>query len=167
MLRNTNIPTALLAVFLLAGFMLLLLPFSHELALHASSPLYVHLLYMFAHASLLHLLVNTWCMVTLINVLTPSRFLAAYLSAFWLSYIVPVHLPVLGFSVIIFWYYGFISQHLWRHNRFTLLSFIPIVLIGFFFPHIASGFHLLAFLAGMLWWYTAYVIARIYCFLVE
>lgn len=169
MLRN-NIP---LPFFVVIGIILALfavMPWSHGFAVHASAPWYTYFIYMFGHASFLHCLVNAWCLLTLVNVLSPWRCLCAYVSSVLLAVAVfsqpfAPSRPVLGLSVVIFYFYGYITRHLWRTNIFTLLSFIPVLALGFFFPHIASGFHLLSFCIGFLAWHIELAAVRIRSFL--
>lgn len=123
-------------------------PLSPCLAVSASAPLYTHFLYMFAHAGILHALINAWALVMLHNIYSIRRILAAYASAVVISF-TPSHSTTVGFSVIIFFFIGFIIRHLRRKSPLAFWQSLTFLIIGFFLPHTAALFHLMAFLAGI------------------
>lgn len=134
--------------FIAAAAMLLLLPLSPLLAVSASSPLYTHFLYMFAHAGILHAVLNAWAIVMLHNIYSIKRLVAAYTAAVAISFI-PLEKPVTGFSVIIFFFIGFIIRHLRRVNPLACWQSVAFLIIGFFLPQTAASYHLMAFIAGI------------------
>lgn len=134
--------------FIAAAAMILLLPLSPLLAVSASSPLYTHFLYMFAHAGILHAVLNAWAFVMLHNIYSIKRLVAAYTAAVAISFI-PLDKPVTGFSVIIFFFIGFIIRHLRRKSPLAFWQSIAFLGIGFFLPRTAASYHLMAFFAGV------------------
>ena len=124
-----------------------LVPLRSCWALDPLCPLwYQRLLYPFVHASFLHWGLNFFSWVWFHRIVTPFRILVAWACAVAMSFFVPCRFPVLGFSVIIFFFVGYAFLR-WRVSV-RLQVAIP-VLVSFFFPNIAVWHHIAAFLCGM------------------
>jgi len=136
-----------------------LIPVSPSLAVvPAASTAGSHFLYMFAHVSFLHWLINAWSLLVIHNLLRWHRLLTAYTLAVLLSYVpaaVPADSPagVLGLSVITTFFFGFLTPYYWRRNRSIPLMMIALILIGCFIPGVAAAFHVIPFTVGMAYWH--------------
>lgn len=189
MKKNPNIPDRLTFAVTLSLIMFCLLPYSSQLASlpsdyalpasdyalpadfsagststsspKASASVFRHFLYMFGHASFLHFIINVWCFLCLSALLTARRFGLAYLSSVAVSFLPLTSAPTLGFSVILFYFYGYIACHLWRRNRFAVVSLLVLMLGSFFLPWIASALHMIMFFIGFAAWHIEGVIVRI------
>ena len=116
-----------------------LVPLSHELAVHAGSAWWTHLVYMYGHAGWAHYLLNGLGWVMMRKIATPARTATAVAVAALLP---ATHLPVLGWSVVIYYYLGLCLASMPSVARMRLLALVGI---GFFLPWIAAWHH-----AGML-----------------
>ena len=148
-----------------ALLMLFLIPFAPTFAVSASAPLYTHFIYMFAHANILHWLFNAWGLLIMHKLFTPSRCITAYLIAIAISFLpsspfTPLnpHPPStgglggsLGFSVILFFFIGYLIFFFRKRNKTAFLQVILFIIIGFFIPNMAATYHLLAFLSGAIY----------------
>ena len=153
--------------------MLLLVPLAPVLALHPAhgSGLLSVFFYMFGHANLIHWAFNSWCLLMLHNVLNVHRCIASYIStvlfgAVWSSFpvvfceAVPCSssadfgspLPILGFSAVIFWFWGYMLTYFWRKDRFSVLLLSLFLIVGLFIPHIAGSFHVALFFMGFVYY---------------
>ncbi len=147
--------------------LLLLIPFASSMAVSPASSCYTHFIYMFAHANIIHWLLNAFSLIVLNRVVNVHRCIAAYLASViisFLPYIQPSH-PVVGMSGIIFFFTGFITSCLLRYYRNrhlrmsssykTMIFQIALVLaLGFVIPNMAASYHLLAFVSGCLYSYA-------------
>ena len=125
-----------------------LLPFCHEMAVSSNAPAYTHYIYMFAHAGRLHWALNGFAWALLWKIITPARTLVAYLFSVLVSFLLPTigaATNVIGWSVIIFWYWGFLLPGMVKERR---LRFLALVAISFFIPGIAASWHFAMLLAG-------------------
>lgn len=117
-----------------------LLPFCHEMAVSSNAPAYTHYIYMFAHANGLHFVLNGIAWAFLWRIITPARTISAYLAAVAISFLLPAITSdtVVGWSVIIYWYWGFILAYMPRNAR---LRFLTLIVISFFIPGLAAAWH--------------------------
>lgn len=153
--------------------MAFLIPFAPVLALRpvcGGISVTSHFLYMFAHASLLHWLVNTWSFLVLHNVLRWYRLLVAYLLAVAISFVpatVPAGSPagVIGASVITTFFFGFIAPYYWHRNKSIPLMMAALIVIGCFLPNIAAAFHAVPFIVGIAYWYIERTLRSIRAYL--
>lgn len=125
----------------IAAYLLLapLVYYGKELSVYNGSPWWTHATYMFAHSGWLHYFLNGigWFMMR--KIVSPARTTAALAAAFLLP---STHLPVLGWSVVIYYYLGLCLASMNPSSRIKLLALVGI---GFFLPWIAAWHH-----AGML-----------------
>lgn len=141
-------------------FMLPVIPFAPVLAVSASAPLYTHFTYMFAHASILHWLVNSWAFLMLHNTFRWYRCITAYACAVIASFIpatVPAGSPagLLGASALTCFFIGFITPHFYlTRNRFNLALIAVTFILGFILPGIAALLHVIIFALGILMWFA-------------
>lgn len=98
-----------------------------------------HLLYMFCSSSLVHYMLNgvVWCVMW--KSVTIVRTLFAWLAAVIVGYLLPVTLPVCGWSVVLYFYLGMMMRQMAMDVRFRLLC---ATLIGLFVPGIAVWHHI-------------------------
>jgi membrane associated rhomboid family serine protease len=157
-----------IASIIVALLMFPLIPFASVFAVSASAPLYTHFTYMFAHANILHWLINAWGIIIIHKLYSPSRCIAAYLIAVTISFIPLLGgtrgtfsifnfqfsiraTPALGFSVILFFFVGYLIFLFRKQNKTAFLQVILFIIIGFFIPNMAATHHLLAFLSGAIY----------------
>lgn len=147
------IPLPAVLSFALVGVCLVVSSLPVTFAVSAGAPMYCHFLYMFDHASVLHLAVNMCCLVTLAGIFTPLRIIMAYVVGVAVSFISSLFaIPTLGASVFVFFLYGFAAPYLWYRNRMGLLVVIAFMIAGVFLPWIASALHIVMFVAGFVYW---------------
>lgn len=105
-----------------------------------------HWLYMFGHSGWLHYLLNGMAWAFLWKVITPARTLVAWMFAVGISFFIPSGSPVIGWSVIIYYYTGLCLSSMDGGRRNRLFA---ITALGFFLPHnIAGGYHAAMLAAG-------------------
>lgn len=112
-----------------------LIGLGHILAVSDTSPWWTHLTYMFGHANLLHYCLNGIGWMLMWPVLTPARTLTAILVA---AMIPAPSIPVLGWSVVLYYYMGLCLANMPRGARIRLLLCVSA---GFFMPWIAAWHH--------------------------
>ena len=138
-----------------------LIPFASKMAVYKHSPIYTHFIYMFAHANIIHWAVNAWCILVMNNLFTNKRLLVSYIFAIVLSFLYQPKLPVLGMSIIISFFIGFMTFWLYKKHRLVFWQTLILMSIGFFIPNIAALYHLFAFLFGVIYNRIEYLIADI------
>lgn len=150
---------------LLAAAMFCALPMAPLCAVSPQTPIYTHFIYMFAHANPLHWLVNSWAMLFMHRLFTPMRLTAAYLTAVAISFFTWHDTTTLGFSVILFFFIGYILYPCWKcRNNSVLAQTALFIGIGFFLPSMAASYHLLAMLAGIIYYQAEHIIIDISSF---
>lgn len=136
--------------------MLLLVPVHSVLAVSASSPLYTHFVYMLGHANYLHWAVNAISILCLIPLYTARRMIIAYTASVLLSFIPssliphPESIPIVGASVIVCFFVGFMSVWLWKCRRLTFWQLVLFTVITVFIPNVATGYHIAMFIVGLI-----------------
>ena len=130
--------------------MAILIPFHKSMAVHPDAPLFTHFVYMAGHANILHWLINAWALFVLHNLFTMARWVMAYICAVVLSFCYYPELPVLGASVFVSFFSGFMLIWLRKRHRLIFWQLLALIRIGFFIPHIAAMYHLAMLLAGLL-----------------
>lgn len=130
----------------LAAYILLapLVCYSHNLAVSSGSPWWTHLTYMFGHAGWLHYALNGAAWLMMRKIATRERTLAAIVTA---ALIPATDVPVLGWSVVLYYYLGLCLANMSMGAKMRLLG---IVAVGFFIPWIAAGHHATMLAAGWL-----------------
>lgn len=121
-----------------------LIPFGGQLAVSETSAWWTHFTYMLGHANVLHYCLNGIGWTLMRPILTPARTLTACLIA---AAIPASAIPVLGWSVILYYYMGLCLASMPRGARVRLLL---LVSIGFFIPWIAAWHHAVMLTAGWL-----------------
>lgn len=149
-----NLPLQLIFTVCLSLLMLFLLPYAPAMAVHPNdTALLTHILYIFAHASILHCILNTWCLLCLSAVITTLRFSLALFFAIAISFTPLVTAPTVGFSVILFFFYGYLARLMYARRALGLVFLIAFLALGLFLPWIAAGLHIAMFLLGILSWH--------------
>lgn len=127
-------------------------------------PVWKHVTYMFQHANLLHLALNSlsiyFLFVALERFIRPLViFLIMFLSAFLVSFLCIYPQPVVGASGMAYTGFGILSllfvkrQLKFKDKYSSVLFFINVgfaLIIGFFNQHNAALLHLYAFIAGFI-----------------
>lgn len=131
--------------------MLSLVPLHERMAVSSSSPFYTHFIYMFGHAGLLHWIINAYALFVMHNLCHPSRLAVAWAAAVILSFIYLPQLPVIGASVFVTFFLGFMSLRLWQRQRLLFWMSLLLVSVGFLMPNIAALYHLAMMAAGLAW----------------
>lgn len=131
--------------------MALAIPLHSKLAVSPTSPAYTHFIYMFGHASFLHWLVNSWCIVMVHRQMKPHRLLSAWMASVLLSFAYYPTLPVLGSSVIISFFMGVQAPWLYKCKRLAFWQMLTLLAIGFMLPNIAGLYHAILFAFGYIY----------------
>lgn len=118
--------------------------FGGMLAVSDSSPWWTHFTYMLGHGSFVHYLLNGIGWTLMRPILTPARTITAFLIA---AAIPATSVPVLGWSVILYYYTGLCLASMPAGARLRL---IMLVSVGFFIPWIAAWHHAVMLCAGWL-----------------
>lgn len=130
------------------------IPLSQSLALRAwDSPWYCFLLWPLSHASILHLAINAYAWLWQWPLVTPARLAAAYLVSLLAGLfhlLLPHHLPLLGFSGVIFFFIGLSAPV--RPLKSLTLTLIFLLLPLFLFNTIAASVHIFCFFVGFLYY---------------
>ncbi len=150
-LKTINKMTKIYCILALIAVMAPIIQVAPFFAVSPDSPVYTHFTYMFAHANWIHLFVNAWGLLFLHNLYTWVRVIVAYASAVVLSFFYYPELPVLGASVFITFFTGFMIFWLYKRHRLGFWQVIALLIIGCFVPHIASVYHIIMFLAGIIY----------------
>lgn len=119
-----------------------LMYWNHDLAVTDSSPWWTHITYMFGHAGWLHYLMNGLAWIMMRRIVTLERTLAAIVIA---ALIPATGTPVLGWSVILYYYMGLCLASMSTGARLRLIG---VVSVGFFMPWIAAWHHVAMLCAG-------------------
>ena len=126
---------------------------NEHLAVSPTTPTYTHLIYMFAHANILHWAINAYALIVMHKFCTPAALTAAYICAVAISFLPIYTQPTLGMSVMIYFLIAKIITQ--RKNKAIILPIAIFIVAGFFLPNIAAAFHLAAISCG-----TIYFIAE-------
>ena len=119
-----------------------LVPWGKCLAVSDTSAWWTHVTYMLGHAGWLHYALNGLGWVLIWPILTPARTLTAMALAAMLP---PEAVPVLGWSVILYYYTGLCMADMRTGARIRLLMLVGA---GFFIPWIAAWHHAAMLMAG-------------------
>ena len=133
------------------SFCLIILPLialRDRLACLPGALLYRHMLYMFAHASFIHWLCNTWSLLVFHNLFRPSRLITAYGLSVLVSFLPLSKLPVLGMSVIVCFFLGLAARYLYRTNPIGMFLSLALLVGSCFLPGFAGLYHIAMFALG-------------------
>lgn len=136
------------------SFCLIILPLialRDRLACLPCALLYRHMLYMFAHASVIHWLCNTWSLLVFHNLFRPSRLIAAYGLSVLVSFLPLSKLPVLGMSVIVCFFLGLAARYSYRTNPIGMFLSLALLVGSCFLPGFAGLYHIAMFALGFLY----------------
>lgn len=121
------------------------------LGLYAGCPWYGRLGYPFAHANILHAMVNSWCLLSFAFAYDISwkQLLAAYIIAISFPNSLLDAIPVVGASGVCFALIGIVAL---RSKRRVFFQFwvLSILAVGFLFPSCAAWLHVYCYLLGLL-----------------
>lgn len=106
--------------------------------------------YSFVHASLLHAMLNAWCLISIVFIykVSFSYLIMAYIIAVIAPDIVLLPNPTVGLSAVCFALLGLIAfrvENKLRYNAYMVLY----IAAGFVFPLINGWLHLYSYIAGM------------------
>ena len=136
------------------SFCLIILPLialRDRLACLPGALLYRHMLYMFAHASFIHWLCNTWSLLVFHNLFRPSRLITAYGLSVLVSFLPLSKLPVLGMSVIVCFFLGLAARYLYRTNPIGMFLSLALLVGSCFLPGFAGLYHIAMCALGFLY----------------
>jgi len=166
---------------LLIVFMLPLIPLRESMALYpvashtapcstvqSISPFF----YMFGHANIGHWLINSWCILMLHNIFRTYRFVVAYASSVlfglvWVAVASAMSVPVIGFSAILFWFYGYLIPYYWHKRRSSIVYLALFLLVGFIIPNMAGIFHAGLLVMGFVFYHLEWWHHKFWSFLTE
>ena len=122
---------------------------STELTLHYGCGLAARIAYSLFHGSVLHALLNAWCLLSIVFIHNISwcRLFAAWAIAISVPSVLLSDTPVVGLSAVCFALLGMIFAIAARPWAF-LLWLVPYFALGFAVPCIAGLLHLYAFTVG-------------------
>lgn len=138
-------------IMLVVALMALVISLAPVMSVSQTSPLYTHFVYMFAHANWMHWLINSWGLLMLHNLYNLQRLAVAYVVAVALSFVYYPALPVLGASVFISFFTGFMFFWLYKKRRHVFWQVLALLIFGCFIPHIAAAYHIIMFVAGLIY----------------
>lgn len=120
-----------------------------SIGLHTNCVWYDRLLYPFAHANMLHLLVNLY--IFNICFLKCNMSVRQMVASFLIALIAPASATnVVGLSGVCFALFGILFAHIKKDKRVTYLLQVAIsLLIGCIVPHLAWTVHLFCFVIGL------------------
>lgn len=148
---------------LVVGVGLILLSFVgisniQSIAICSGCGLIPRLLYPFFHVNLLHVLLNVWCLLSLVFMydITWRRLLVSYLVAATIpvdtlgTFLSSMNTPTIGLSGIVYFLFATISFEVVR--KYYYQSWMVFYLIvGFFFPNMNAWLHLYCYVAGLIY----------------
>lgn len=152
------------SLFITFAFSLLILPLillRDSFACLPVSPLYRHMLYIFAHASIIHWLCNSWSLLVFHNLFRPSRLIVAYVLSVLVSFLPLSKLPVLGLSVVVCFFLGFAARYLYIKNRLGMFLTLALLVGSCFLPGFAGLYHIIMFIFGFLYYPVEGLLRRI------
>lgn len=121
-----------------------------DVGLYAGAPCSNRFLYPLFHASFIHALVNSWCLLSIVFIHEISIWLL--LTAYMVAVLVPVPLlsevPTVGCSCACFFLLGALIPKVRWKCRFVS-SVALCIAVGFLFPSVNALVHLYGFLAGL------------------
>lgn len=121
------------------------IPFADRMAVSDHSPTYTCMIYMFAHANIIHYLLNGASWLFLWRAVTVKRLAWAWIfSACW-AYLLQPHTPTVGWSVVIYYFLGLYLAGMRKERAVRL---ILLTVSGFLLPHIAAGMHMCMLISG-------------------
>ena len=106
---------------------------------------------MFAHASVIHWLCNTWSLLVFHNLFRPSRLIAAYGLSVLVSFLPLSKLPVLGMSVIVCFFLGLAARYSYRTNPIGMFLSLALLVGSCFLPGFAGLYPIAMFALGFLY----------------
>lgn len=143
------------ATLLIGAFILLCasvyVPDWDVVGLGLNSPVSARFIYSFIHASFLHALLNTWCLVSIAFVycLKWWQFIVAYIIAVGAPGFCLSTTPTVGLSVVCFALLGLIALSVSRRLYYNLWIGAYLVL-GFLLPSVNGWIHLYSYVAGLM-----------------
>lgn len=148
--------TALITSAAVVLLSLFISPKWNTVGIYAECSVLGRLLYSFYHVNILHALLNTWCLLSLMFFydITIWRLLLAYIIAITIPidtlgrFIESMTLPTVGLSAVVFVLSGSISFEVlrkWYYQAWMLFY----IIIGFLFPNTNAWLHLYCYLAGL------------------
>lgn len=143
-----------LSIFCFLLLLLIAIPAKEQLACSDSSPFFTHFVYMFAHANVLHWACNAWSVLALHNTLRWYRVSLAYVLAVLLSFLLPLQMPVIGASVIVCFFIGFIAKYLYCKSRRAFYMTIALIVLSCLLPGYAGVYHVVMFAFGGAFWFA-------------
>lgn len=129
-------------VFMCYLLLAFLVPYREELAVSRTSEWWTHLTYMFGHAGWLHYILNGVGWLAMRKIATPARTVTACIIA---CAIPATDMPVLGWSVVLYYYMGLCLATMRRADKWRLIA---VVAAGFLIPWIAAWHHAVMLAAG-------------------
>lgn len=128
----------------------------HTVGIYSHCPLYCRLIYPFFHANILHVLLNSWCLIALIFIydITMLRIAIAYIIAVTfpidsISDLIHSTSVTIGMSGMIYALFGSISFEVKNKLHYQSLMFFYIC-IGFVVPGANALIHLYCYLCGLI-----------------
>lgn len=121
-----------------------------NVGLHYNSTITARCIYSFLHVSVLHAVINSWCLLGLVfgYHIKTWQFVTAYIIAISAPSFTIMSLPTVGLSVICFTLFGIITPTVYKPFKFVACV-IPMLICGFFLPQVNAKIHLYGFITGI------------------
>ncbi len=113
-------------------------------------PLTARFVYPFFHASLLHAVVNAWCLICIVFLYDVSiwRLLTAYIVAVAVPGFLLSDVPTVGLSCVCYFLLGSLIFEV-RRKLYFMFCMALYIAVGFLFPSVNALIHLYGYLAGL------------------
>lgn len=136
------------AVLMLAAFCH---PAPDTVGIHIHCGIVQRLVYSFFHASIVHTLLNVWCLLSVVFIYNVrlSHLALAFLIAVLTPSCVLSDTPTVGLSALCFALLGLIIPQV-KDKIYYNTTIAAMIAVGFFFPGINGAIHLYSYVAGLL-----------------
>ncbi len=123
----------------------------YAVGLSDDSPMINRLYYSFFHASFIHLVLNLWCLTSIVFLhgVSQIHYMLALVIAMMVPECVLTNIPTVGLSVFLYGLLGIITFEMQRKVLF-ILCMLAYVAVGFLIPHVNALIHLYAYGAGVI-----------------
>lgn len=118
--------------------------------IYSNCALSCRILYPLFHANILHTILNTWCLLSVVFIYDISlwRLISSYIIAATIPSLFLSNVPTIGLSGVVFALFGAISFEV-KRKLYYQLWMIAYLTVAFFFPNTNAWIHLYCYIAGL------------------
>ncbi|MCM1356416.1 MAG: rhomboid family intramembrane serine protease [Staphylococcus sp.] len=122
----------------------------HTVGVYTGCAISQRVSYHFFHASLIHAVINAWCLLSIVFLFNvkPWRLCLAFAIATLIPDICLSSTPTVGLSVVCYALLGSVT-FLTRRRLLFIGSIATFILIGYFFNSVNASSHLFGFISGL------------------